>query len=60
MRDVISLLPDKYKAIFELLVLGFSEKEVAEKLSIKVGTVKSRIHRGRELIHRQMILPKGR
>lgn len=60
LREVISLLPDKYRSIFELLVLGFSEKEVAEKLSIKAGTVKSRIHRGRELIHRQMIVPKGR
>lgn len=54
LRDVISLLPEKYRVVFELLVTGFSEKEVAEKLSIKHGTVKSRIHRGKDLISRNI------
>lgn len=52
MRDIISTLPEKYKIIFELLVLGFSESQIAEKLSLKRGTIKSRIHRGKEIIHR--------
>lgn len=52
MKEIISGLPDKYKSIFELLVYGYSESQIAEKLDIRHGTVKSRIHRGRELIHR--------
>ncbi len=54
LKEVISLLPEKYRAVFELVALGFSEKEVAMKLSIKAGTVKSRMHRGRELIYRHI------
>lgn len=59
LRGVISLLPEKYRTIFEMLVAGFSEKEVAEKLAIRHGTVKSRIHRGRELIHRNISQRRG-
>ncbi|MBN2040409.1 MAG: RNA polymerase sigma factor [Spirochaetes bacterium] len=52
MKNIISGLPEKYKTIFELLVYGYSESQIAEKLDIRQGTVKSRIHRGRELISR--------
>ncbi len=52
MKDVISTLPEKYRSIFELLIQGFTESQIADKLSMKSGTVKSRIHRGRELIIR--------
>ncbi|HON77944.1 MAG TPA: RNA polymerase sigma factor [Spirochaetota bacterium] len=53
-REVISGLPEKYRMVFELLVLGFSEKQISEKLALKKGTIKSRIHRGRELINRTL------
>lgn len=53
-REVISGLPEKYRMVFELLVLGFSEKQISEKLALKQGTIKSRIHRGRELINRTL------
>jgi RNA polymerase sigma-70 factor (ECF subfamily) len=53
-REVISSLPDKYRVVFELLVMGFSERQIAEKLSMKRGTIKSRIHRGKELIFRNL------
>lgn len=52
LKEIISTLPEKYKSIFELLVLGFSEKQISEKLSVKKGTIKSRIHRGKEIICR--------
>ena len=51
-RDIISSLPEKYKIVFELLMKGFTESQIAGRLLIKRGTVKSRIHRGKELIHR--------
>lgn len=53
-RETISALPPKYRDIFELLMLGCSESQIAEKLTLKRGTIKSRIHRGRELIHRDL------
>ena len=53
-REVISGLPEKYRIVFELLVMGFSEKQISEKLDLKKGTIKSRIHRGRELINRTL------
>lgn len=53
-REVISSLPEKYRVVFELLVMGFSERQIAEKLSMKRGTIKSRIHRGKELIFRNL------
>lgn len=59
LREIVSLLPEKYRTVFELLVAGFSEKEVSEKLSIKQGTVKSRIHRGKEIIHRKALIDRG-
>ena len=52
MRNIISNLPEKYKSIFQLLVHGYTENQIAKKLDIRQGTVKSRIHRGRELIYR--------
>jgi RNA polymerase sigma-70 factor, ECF subfamily len=52
MKKIIAGLPEKYKIIFQLLVRGYSENQIAEKLKIRQGTVKSRIHRGRELIYR--------
>ncbi len=53
-REVISLLPNRYRVVFELLVMGFSERQIAEKLSMKRGTIRSRIHRGKELIFRNL------
>ncbi len=52
MKEIISGLPEKYRAIFELLILGYSESQIADALSLRRGTVKSRIHRGRDIIFR--------
>ena len=49
-KKYISKLPDKYKDVLYLLVDGRSENEISEKLSIKKGTVKSRIHRARSML----------
>jgi RNA polymerase sigma-70 factor, ECF subfamily len=50
----IGSLPGKYKEVMELIILGFSEKQIAVELSLKKGTVKSRIFRGRALLHRTL------
>ncbi len=50
--NMIESLPEKYRSVFDLIRLGFSEKEIAERLSISRGTVKSRTSRGREILSR--------
>jgi RNA polymerase sigma-70 factor (ECF subfamily) len=45
-------IPEKYKTILQHYSDGFSENEIAEKLSIKKGTVKSRAFRGKELLRK--------
>jgi RNA polymerase sigma-70 factor (ECF subfamily) len=46
----IQMLPETYRAAMELVSGGFTEKEIAAKLNIKKGTVKSRISRGKEML----------
>jgi RNA polymerase sigma-70 factor (ECF subfamily) len=49
-KSLIEGLPVKYREIFNLMVKGFSENEIAQRLSISKGTVKSRKSRGREIL----------
>lgn len=48
----LKLIPDKYKTILLHYLQGLSEKEIAEKLSLKAGTVKSRAFRGKEILRK--------
>lgn len=50
LRERIRELPEKYRSVLELAVGGYSEKEIAERLSLAPGTVKSRASRGRRLL----------
>lgn len=52
LKNIIIELPQKYRSVIELVALGYSEKEIADKLEIKKGTVKSRASRGRELMQK--------
>lgn len=52
--DVIGSLPVKYRAVYELAARGMSDGEIAEKLSLSRGTVKSRKFRGRDMIEKLM------
>ncbi|MBN2401380.1 MAG: sigma-70 family RNA polymerase sigma factor [Spirochaetes bacterium] len=52
LKRTISILPEKYRRVMELVSLGFSEKQIADELSLKKGTVKSRIFRGKFLLQR--------
>ncbi len=46
----IMKLPPGYMNVMKLVAEGYSEKEIALKLGIKQGTVKSRASRGREIL----------
>ena len=52
LREAIGKLPEKYRSVLELVSRGLTEKQIAEKLEIKIGTVKSRSSRGREMLEK--------
>lgn len=52
LREAIGNLPEKYRSVLELVSRGLTEKQISEKLEIKIGTVKSRSSRGREMLEK--------
>jgi len=50
LKNKISLLPEKYRDILSMMTTGKNIKEIAEKLNIRPGTVKSRASRGRKML----------
>lgn len=53
----IDALPDPFREVIELAcVQQFSYKEVCEMLEVPIGTVMSRIHRGRKLLQSALML----
>ncbi|MFS0820927.1 RNA polymerase sigma factor SigW [Bacillus sp. HNG] len=54
-QSEIMKLPDKYRSVIVLKYIEeFSLKEISEILDLPVGTVKTRIHRGREALRNQL------
>ncbi len=54
-EDSFSTLPDKYREVIELVDLnGLSYKEAADAIQVPVGTIMSRLHRGRNKIREQL------
>jgi RNA polymerase sigma-70 factor (ECF subfamily) len=50
-QDALRALPDDYRAAVVLCdVVGLPYSEIADQLGVPVGTVRSRIHRGRALL----------
>ncbi|NDW12120.1 RNA polymerase sigma factor [Bacteroides sp. 214] len=43
MRKIVNALPKEYRIPFSMHVAGFKYREIAEKLNLPLGTVKSRI-----------------
>lgn len=43
MRRIVNSLPSEYRVPFSMFVAGFKYREIAEKLNLPLGTVKSRI-----------------
>ena len=51
----ISRLPDKYRSAIVLKYMEeLSLQEISEILELPLGTVKTRIHRGREALRKQL------
>jgi RNA polymerase sigma-70 factor (ECF subfamily) len=48
LNNAVKKLPEKYENVIYLYMKGFNESEISKFLSISRGTVKSRIHRGKE------------
>ena len=49
--DALRALPPEYRAAVVLCdVVGLSYEEISESLAVPIGTVRSRIHRGRALL----------
>jgi RNA polymerase sigma-70 factor, ECF subfamily len=54
-QNEIIKLPDKYRSVIVLKYIDeLSLKEISEILDLPVGTVKTRIHRGREALRNQL------
>src|SRR5690606_41985908 len=54
-KQAIEALPDNFRmAVLLADVEGFSYKEIAEILDIPIGTVMSRLHRGRKALQKQL------
>src|SRR5439155_15479790 len=52
--DALEELPEKFRTTVLLDVEGFSYKEIAEMLEIPIGTVMSRLHRGRKFLQQRL------
>ena len=52
--DALEELPEKFRTTVLLDVEGFSYKEIAETLAIPIGTVMSRLHRGRKFLQQRL------
>ena len=53
-RRVVNALPKEYRVPFAMHVSGFKYREIAEKLSLPLGTVKSRIFFTRQRLQAQL------
>jgi len=54
-QDVLRRLPDEYRAAIVMCdVVGLSYQEISDSLDVPVGSVRSRIHRGRALLRKAL------
>jgi RNA polymerase sigma-70 factor (ECF subfamily) len=55
-QEALAALPDQFRlAVLLADVEGFSYKEIAEILDIPIGTVMSRLHRGRRALEKRLV-----
>lgn len=50
LKENILNIPEKYGSVLSLVSLGYSLNQISEKLGLNIGTVKSRISRGKKII----------
>ena len=54
LRKIVGRLPKEYRVPFSMFVAGFKYREIAEKLNLPMGTVKSRIHFTRQKLQEEL------
>ncbi|MDO8506451.1 MAG: sigma-70 family RNA polymerase sigma factor [Candidatus Limnocylindria bacterium] len=54
-KDALAELPEKFREVVLLDVEGFAYKEIAKMLAIPIGTVMSRLHRGRKFLQKRLL-----
>ena len=54
MRRIVNALPKEYRIPFSLYVSGFKYREIADKLGLPLGTVKSRIYFTRQKLQEEL------
>lgn len=54
MRRIVNALPKEYRVPFSMHVSGFKYREIAEKLDLPLGTVKSRIFFTRQKLQQEL------
>lgn len=58
LRDALSSLPESHRRVVLLYdVQGFTRKEIARMVGAPIGTVASRLHRGRKALRERMLIP---
>ena len=53
-RKIVHSLPKEYRVPFSMYVSGFKYREIAEKLALPIGTVKSRIFFTRQRLQKDL------
>lgn len=53
-RKIVNSLPKEYRVPFSMYVSGFKYREIAEKLALPIGTVKSRIFFTRQRLQKEL------
>ena len=53
-RKIVNSLPKEYRVPFSVYVSGFKYREIAEKLGLPIGTVKSRIFFTRQRLQKEL------
>ena len=54
MHRIVNALPKEYRIPFSMHIAGFKYREIAEKLDLPIGTVKSRIFFTRQRLQREL------
>ena len=54
MTKNIDKLKDSFRIPFEMHINGYKYKEIADKLNLNIGTIKSRIHLSRKQLMEQL------